>query len=296
MKTVRVFHYDAFSSKPNKGNPAGVVLDADGLTEKEMQDIAMKVGFNETSFPMESDIVDLRIRYFTPGHEMNLCGHATMATIHALRTRGLLDKDELMIETGAGILPIKIHATAGPDIYIKMKQAAPQFEAFNGDKAGLASSLGLDIEDLESELPIVYGSTGLWTLLVPVKERSSFKRMKANNSLFPQLLKEMPRASVHPFCLETYDNDAHMHARHFSSPFSGTLEDPVTGTASGVMGAYYAKYIKGDLEDEVHLLIEQGHEIGKDGRVHVTATKNDGTYDIEITGNAVYVKEFEVEV
>lgn len=296
MKTVRVFHYDAFSSKPNKGNPAGVVLDADGLTEKEMQDIAMKVGFNETSFPMESDIADLRIRYFTPRHEMNLCGHATMATIHALKTRGLLDKDELMIETGAGILPIKIHATAGPDIYITMKQAAPQFEAFNGDKAGLASSLGLDIEDLESELPIVYGSTGLWTLLVPVKERSSFKRMKANNSLFPQLLKEMPRASVHPFCLETYDNDAHMHARHFSSPFSGTLEDPVTGTASGVMGAYYAKYIKDDLEDEVHLLIEQGHEIGKDGRVHVTATKNDGTYDIEITGNAVYVKEFEVEV
>ncbi|MGG0247023.1 PhzF family phenazine biosynthesis protein [Peribacillus frigoritolerans] len=296
MKTVRVFHYDAFSSKPNKGNPAGVVLDADGLTEKEMQDIAMKVGFNETSFPMESDIADLRIRYFTPRHEMNLCGHATMATIHALKTRGLLDKDELMIETGAGILPIKIHATAGPDIYITMKQAAPQFEAFNGDKAGLASSLGLDIEDLESELPIVYGSTGLWTLLVPVKERSSFKRMKANNSLFPQLLKEMPRASVHPFCLETYDNDAHMHARHFSSPFSGTLEDPVTGTASGVMGAYYAKYIKDDLEDEVQLLIEQGHEIGKDGRVHVTATKNDGTYDIEITGNAVYVKEFEVEV
>lgn len=181
-------------------------------------------------------------------------------------------------------------------IYITMKQAAPQFEAFNGDKAGLASSLGLDIEDLESELPIVYGSTGLWTLLVPVKERSSFKRMKANNSLFPQLLKEMPRASVHPFCLETYDNDAHMHARHFSSPFSGTLEDPVTGTASGVMGAYYAKYIKDDLDDEVHLLIEQGHEIGKDGRVRVTATKNDGTYDIEITGNAVYVKEFEVEV
>ncbi|GAB6257973.1 MULTISPECIES: PhzF family phenazine biosynthesis isomerase [Peribacillus] len=296
MKTVRVFHYDAFSSKPNKGNPAGVVLDADGLTEKEMQDIAMKVGFNETSFPMESDIADLRIRYFTPGHEMNLCGHATMATIHALKTRGLLNKDELMIETGAGILPIKIHTTEDQDIYITMKQTAPQFEAFNGDKGGLASSLGLDIEDLESELPIVYGSTGLWTLLVPLKERNSFIRMKANNSLFPQILKEMPRASVHPFCMETYDSDAHMHARHFSSPFSGTVEDPVTGTASGVMGAYYAKYIKDDLEDEVHLLIEQGHEIGKDGRVRVTATKNGGTYDVEITGNAVYVKELEVEV
>lgn len=224
MKMVRVFHYDAFSIKPNKGNPAGVVLDADGLTEKEMQDIALNVGFNETAFPMESDIADLRIRYFTPGHEMNLCGHATMATIHALKTRGLLDKDELMIETGAGILPIKIHSTADQEIYITMKQAAPQFEAFSGDKGGLASSLGLDIEDLENELPIVYGSTGLWTLLVPVKERNSFKKMKVNNRLFPQLLKEMPRASVHPFCLETDDSDAHMYARHFSSDFQVRLK------------------------------------------------------------------------
>ncbi|MDW7616894.1 PhzF family phenazine biosynthesis protein [Peribacillus simplex] len=296
MKMARVFHYDAFSNKPNKGNPAGVVLDADGLTEKEMQDIAMKVGFNETAFPIKSDIADLRIRYFTPGHEMNLCGHATMATIHALKTRGLLDKDMLTIETGAGILPIKIHSTVDQDLYITMKQATPQFEKFSGDKGDLASSLGLDMEDLDAELPIIYGSTGLWTLLVPVKELHSFKRMKANNNLFPQLLKEMPRASVHPFCLETYDQDAHMHARHFSSPFSGTLEDPVTGTASGVMGAYYAKYIKNDRENQLHLLIEQGHEIGKDGRVRVTATKKQDTYDIEITGNAVYVNEFEVEV
>jgi PhzF family phenazine biosynthesis protein len=207
-----------------------------------------------------------------------------------------LDKDVLTIETGAGILPIKIHSTVDQDLYITMKQATPQFEEFSGDKGDLAGSLGLDIEDLEAELPIIYGSTGLWTLLIPIKERNAFKKMKANNYLFPQILKEMPRASVHPFCLETYDKDAHMHARHFSSPFSGTLEDPVTGTASGVMGAYYAKYIKNDRENQLHLLIEQGNEIGKDGRVRVTATKNHDTYDIEITGNAVYVNEFEVEV
>lgn len=48
----------------------------------------------------------------------------------------------------------------------------------------------------------------------------------------------MPKASVHPFCMKTYDRDADMHARHFSSPYSGTIEDAVTGTASGVMGAF----------------------------------------------------------
>jgi len=106
----------------------------------------------------------------------------------------------------------------------------------------------------------------------------------------------MPKASVHPFCLETDDPDAHMHARHFSSPFAGTIEDPVTGTASGVMGAYYAEHIVSDFDTKLTLLIEQGIEIDRDGRVTVEVTKNNPTYDIEITGNAVFVKEFNVSI
>ena len=79
----------------------------------------------------------------------------------------------------------------------------------------------------------------------------------------------MPKASIHPFCLETYDSDSDMHARHFSSPSSGTIEDAVTGTASGVMGAYFAKYITRDFEESLNLVVEQGQEIGKNGRVMV---------------------------
>ncbi len=66
MKTINVFHYDAFTNKPNMGNPAGIVLDADGLTEEEMQRIAEKVGFNETTFVLSSEVADIRMRYFTP--------------------------------------------------------------------------------------------------------------------------------------------------------------------------------------------------------------------------------------
>jgi PhzF family phenazine biosynthesis protein len=106
----------------------------------------------------------------------------------------------------------------------------------------------------------------------------------------------MPRATIHPFCLETYDKAAHMHARHFSSPYSGTIEDPVTGTASGVMGADYANYIKKDFDMQWDLLVEQGHEIGRDGRVGVSVTKTNGGLEVEIAGNAVYVNEFEVSL
>ncbi|MFJ7934930.1 PhzF family phenazine biosynthesis protein [Sporosarcina sp. NPDC096371] len=297
MESVKVYHYDAFSTEPNKGNPAGVVLDGDTLTEIEMQEITAKVGFNETAFPVTSAVADIRIRYFTPGHETDLCGHATMATIFALKSRGLLPKkEEITIETRAGILPIRIEALSNDEYYITMKQVSPQFEEFKGSSEELAQSMGLEKSDIDEELPIVYGSTGAWTLLVPIKKLSAFTRMKPNTNIFPSILNEMPKASVHPFCLETYDPKADMHARHFSSPYSGTIEDAVTGTASGVMGAFYATYIDKDFENHLNLVVEQGHEIEKDGRVRVRVTKNQGSLGIEITGNAVYVKEFEVSL
>ncbi|WP_226528782.1 PhzF family phenazine biosynthesis protein [Metabacillus niabensis] len=297
MKSVNVFHYDAFSKEPNKGNPAGVVLNGEDLTDEQMQEIAFKVGFNETAFPVKSAIADSRIRYFTPGHEMNLCGHATIATVYALSSRGMLgDKRNITIETKAGVLPIKIETTADDDLYITMNQASPQFKEFNGSIEELAHSIGISREDIDPKLPILYGSTGTWTLLIPISNLTAFGKMKPNNKLFPTILKEMPKSSIHPFCLETIDLKADMHARHFSSPFSGTIEDAVTGTASGVMGAYYARYINAKQENPLHLIVEQGHEMGKDGRVNVQVTKTENDVDIQISGSAVYVKDIQMTV
>ncbi|MFC4663792.1 PhzF family phenazine biosynthesis protein [Oceanobacillus aidingensis] len=295
MKSVKVYHYDAFSKVPNKGNPAGVVLNGDELTDEQMQEVAFKVGFNETAFPVKSETADLGIRFFTPGHEMNLCGHATMATVYALKTKGLFgDKTELTIETKAGILPVRLDSAPEKEKTITMNQAAPEFVAFHGSKMDLAHSIGIEESDIHDNLPILYGSTGAWTLLIPINNLEAFRKMKPENKDFPAILKEMPKSSVHPFCIETYDTDADMHARHFSSPFSGTVEDAVTGTASGVMGAYYADYIREDRKDVMKLVVEQGHELGKDGRVGVQVSKNGESYDIQITGNAVFVKDFEI--
>ena len=297
MKTINVFHYDAFTNKPNMGNPAGIVLDADGLTEEEMQRIAEKVGFNETTFVLSSEVADIRMRYFTPGFEMDLCGHGTVGTIFALRERGLLEeKASLTIETKAGILPIQIGVNEKEGTFIKMRQATPQFKDFTGSTEELAHSIGLEVNDLDVSLPIVYGSTGNWTVIVPVKNLDVCERMKPNNEVFPSVLKEIPNASIHPICLETYDEKVHMHGRHFSSAYAGTIEDPVTGTASGVMGAYYATYVEKDFDHEMELIVEQGQEIHKDGRVTVYVTKDveNEKLQIDIAGTAVYVKEFEV--
>ncbi|WP_425464441.1 PhzF family phenazine biosynthesis protein [Paenibacillus oralis] len=176
------------------------------------------------------------------------------------------------IETNVGVLPVSFE-NKGEQILITMQQDAPRFIPFEGDVQKLAESIGLAKEDLDLSKPIVYGSTGTWTLLIPIKELSKFKTMQPRNEDFPQILAENPRSSVHPICFEAHDEKALMHARHFSSPFSGTVEDPVTGTASGVMGAYYLKYI----DDQLPMLefaVEQGQEIGRDGRVWVRAVRN----------------------
>lgn len=294
MKTISVLHYDAFTEHPNQGNPAGIVLEGEKFNESEMQKIAEKVGFNETSFVLPSNIADLRIRYFTPGHEMNLCGHATIATVFALKANGHLpEKKTILIETKAGILPIRINQKEQSTPSIIMKQIPAQFKEFNGSRKELAEAIGIAESDLDVNQPILYGSTGIWTLLVPIKSLHVFSQMVPKNDLFPSILKEIPNASVHPFCLETFEGEATMHGRHFSSPFSGTIEDPVTGTASGVMGAYYVTYIN-DKGKNQPIVIEQGQEIGRNGKVSVTVSDKDDQLDVEISGTAVFVKEIKI--
>ncbi|WP_022794545.1 PhzF family phenazine biosynthesis isomerase [Marinococcus halotolerans] len=294
MQKFRVHHYDAFSEVPHKGNPAGVVFDGDHMTEAEMQKVAYKVGFNETAFVLSSESADIRLRFFTPGHEMNLCGHATLASVYSLKSKGLLgDKERITVETRAGILTVIVQTSAHQHT-ITMTQATPEFEMFHGSRASLAISMGIEENDIHNNLPIVYGSTGTWTLLVPIVHIDSFERMRPDNSAFPDVLTKMPEASIHPFCLKTYDKAADMHARHFSSPYSGTVEDPVTGTASGVMGAYWAAYIDESFRSPLQLTIEQGQEVNKDGRVHVQVTRQKDNVDVNITGRAVYVTSFDV--
>ncbi|NDI35563.1 PhzF family phenazine biosynthesis protein [Chengkuizengella sediminis] len=296
MNEIKVLHIDAFSEIANKGNPAGIVLNADHLNEHQMQRIAKLAGFNETAFILKSDNSDVRIRYFTPGHEIDLCGHATIASIYALRTNKQITQDSITIETNVGHLPIRVYEE-GKQLSIFMQQKPAQFLPFKSPISKLAESIGLTKHEIDLQYPIVYGNTGVWTLLIPIKKLESFQKMKPNNQFLPKVLNEMPKSSVHPFCLETYDELADMHGRHFSSSYSGTTEDAVTGTASGVMGAYFAKYINNERDsNKLSILVEQGQEIDRDGRVSVQVDQTSEGYEVGIYGTAVFVKDFKVSI
>ena len=284
---MKIYKYEVFTDKAGMGNPAGVVFECDDLTKDEMQKAAGKIGFNETVFLLASKEADIKMRYFTPGHEMNLCGHATIAGVKALFEKE--NKKIKTVETLSGIIDVNMEVQNTGKTFRSMKQHPAQFEEFKGDKAKLAEAIGITEKDIDDDLPIMYGSTGIWTLLIPIKKLDIFSKMKPENKRFPEVLTQKPRASVHPFCLETYDKNADMHGRHFSSPFSGTVEDPVTGTASGVMGAYYISFIKS--LDEKNIAVEQGQEIGKSGMIYVKVKKEYGNLNVEIKGEAVYAGE-----
>ncbi|MGX7148760.1 PhzF family phenazine biosynthesis protein [Enterococcus ureasiticus] len=283
-----VLRVDAFTQIFGQGNPAGVVLDGDRYTSEKMQEIAKKVGFNETVFVCKSDTAAVKLRYFTPGHETPLCGHATIGAIFAL-FNGKGDC-QLEIETDAGILPITYEDKTQRII---MKQAEPKFIEFKGDKAALCQSLGIQMEDLHQNLPIQYGNTGSWTLLIPVVTPAVLDKMKPNPEVFPDILKEIPRSSIHPFALIS-EKDGTFIARHFSSPFSGTTEDSVTGTASGVMGAYSLNHIY-TLDEDKEISVSQGQHVQSEGTVSVHVTRDiKGSHQVSISGTACFNGEFEI--
>ncbi|MBR3035532.1 MAG: PhzF family phenazine biosynthesis isomerase, partial [Firmicutes bacterium] len=247
-----------------------------------------------TAFVFPSEKADLRLRYFTPGAEVPLCGHATVGSLYALCEKGLIAEGELTIETGAGILPITIARKDGR-VQIGMTQAAYQEKPFRGDAAALAAAIGLTEDELDGRYPIVYGYTGLWTVAIPVKHLDSFAKMKPDHYSFPGILADEPYASVHPFCLETVYEGAMIHARHFSSPRNNIGEDPVTGTASGVMGAYYKRHIAADPDREMLVVNEQGLEIGKDGIVE-TLVPADPAGQVRIFGTAAFAEAYSIEL
>jgi PhzF family phenazine biosynthesis protein len=292
MAKVQIYRYDAFTKEIDKGNPAGIIFDADQYSTNQMQEIAKAVGYNECCFICKSEKADLRLRYFTPGHEATLCGHATVAGITAYMER---DKKKgsynLLIETLSGLLNVSYDSEKEEVI---MEQGNAEFLDFKGDKKTLLAAIGLNEEDMDDSYPIVYGSTGSWTLILPIKRLESFYKMIPFNDKFPSILKEKDHASIHPITSECVNKEASLHGRHFSSCYSGTIEDSVTGTASGVMGAYYIKYMK-EMES-IDLIIEQGNEIGKQGIVHVWAKKDKKDIRVSIAGQAVKAKIFEIEI
>jgi len=270
-KTIPVWRVNAFTTTPFAGNPAGVVPDADGLSDQLMLAIAGELNdVSETVFicPPETKEADLRLRYFTTTTEVDLCGHATISAMFTLawlnRIKAKDGAATLRAETRAGVLELGMQFVDGQPAWASMEQHAPQVHAAPGaDRA--ADILGLPASALSDRLQIGCASTGLWACFVPLRDLSFLQQVRIDRDNIEQIWPDNPAfTGIYPFVSIGHNTT---QGRFFSPPKYGIVEDPVTGTACGALGAFLMA--QGHLPENAELTARQGFEMGRGGQVKV---------------------------
>ncbi len=291
-RVIAVKQVDAFTETPMTGNPAGVVMNAEGLTDDQMQTIAREMSLSETSFvlPPTTPAANLRIRWFTPGVEVPLCGHATIAAFHALAEEGMYGMKgpgsySFTVETKSGILPVTVEKSSG-GIDVLFGLAVPEFVRAGQYKLDVMRILNISLEEFENRMPIVVARY----LYVPVRRLHTIFSLKPNFFAMSQFLSNRNLAGLCVFTTETVDRTSAVHSRFFA-PTLGINEDPVTGSANGPLGVYLYERGEIDAAGGVATIIgEQGDAIGRKGRVTIRLTvRGSEVESVQIGGRAVTI-------
>lgn len=257
---IHVELVNAFSMEAQGGNPAGVVLDAGTLTEEEMQAVAAQVGYSETAFVQPSENADFKLRFFTPNTEVDLCGHATIATFATMLERGLVVPGSLRQETKAGCLRLELNE----DGSVVMEQARPEFFE-KPDSEEILRSLGLSLDAGHDEMPMQIVSTGLRDIIVPLKSRAHLAGIKADFARIKEISKKHDVSGYHVFALDVPEPYSAV-CRNFA-PLCDIPEESATGTASGALAAYLWLHGRDKVEK---LKFLQGVEMGTPSVIDVS--------------------------
>ena len=293
MRNYRIYQVDAFTSEKFKGNPAGVVSNADGLTDPEMQRIARELNNSETAFilrPTTSDH-DVHIRFFTPTTEVPSCGHATISAHYVRAIEMRLPTCTVVQKIGIGILPVEIFELAG-DYRIVMTQGAIEFSSpFTGaTRRDIVDALRLSETDLDPRCPIQIVSTGHSKVLVGIRSRQVLNAMTPNLTRLTELSELIGCKGYFVFTFDSAIPGILTSGRMFA-PAIGIPEDPVTGNANGPLGAYivHHKLIKNPGSKLIFSAL-QGEAIGRPGVVEVQVDHRDGIpTTVRVGGRAVIV-------
>lgn len=299
MRKYTIHQVDAFTLEMFKGNPAGVVLEADTLSEQEMQQIARELNNSETVFllrPSDSRH-DVWLRFFTPETEVPLCGHATIAA-HYVRAKMLgLKEARIYQETGAGILPLDI--TVDENGYeIVMTQAELEFHPHLDDRIAqeILDGLGCSESDRDRRCPLQVVSAGHSKVFVGVKNRSCLNALQPDMEQLIRLSSQIGSNGFFVFAFDSSDSAILTHGRMFA-PAIGIQEDPVTGNGNGPLGAYlvYNNLVEYTRDGVFEFVGQQGEALDRTGHVRVRVLVENGkpkrTY---IGGRAVEVFSAEI--
>lgn len=278
---------DAFTETKFGGNPAGVVIHKN-LDENFMQKFACEMRFSETAFIKQLDDRNFEIRFFTPTNEVELCGHATVASFKALLESKLIeDNNQYFINTLSGKLIVVVNNS-----FIMMEQAKPLLKNDVFDYEKLAEIFNIDqyeIGNIDYDLIPQAASTGLWDIMLPLKTKDSLYKLNPNFKELSEYSSLNGVGGVHAFTLDTEEGIA--LCRNFC-PLYGIDEEAATGTSNGALTYYlYKNNVIQEFDKEYSFL--QGHSMGRPSVITTKLINEDDTR-VMVGGKAVILTKGEI--
>jgi len=287
---ITTYTVNAFTKNAEGGNPAGVVINETALSESEMQKIASKLGFSETAFIQNSTKDTQLIRFFTPQMEVDLCGHATIASYFLLGEMGKINPGNYVMKTRAGNQDITYESNGR----VTMTQNNPEFGK-TIDAVVIAESLGLKAKDFHDSLPVQIASTGLYKIFAPIKDLKSLDKLKPDYGKIKSISENHGAIGIYAYTLETL-HDSTAHCRNFS-PVVGINEDAATGTSAAALSCVLFKYGKVNPEEQEYLTFEQGYKIGSPSEIIVKlGFKKNIINKVRVAGEATIIDKKDIEI
>jgi trans-2,3-dihydro-3-hydroxyanthranilate isomerase len=269
---------DVFAERPLEGNALAVFSDARGLTTEEMQALARETNLSETTFifPRAEDIErerGIQVRIFLTTEEVPFAGHPTLGTASWLYWNHPVLRGAKQITLDLGVGPISVRfAPPRPGeqgVFGTMQQNQPAFGEIRKsreDREALAAALNLSPDDLDPDLPAQVVSTGMAFCIVPLRSMAVAGRLRISPQPSRSYLDSIGARFFYCIARADANSKADWHAR---MQFD-TGEDPATGSASGCAIAYLVRH--GVVASGQPIVIEQGVEILRPSRIHVSAT------------------------
>ncbi len=273
---------DVFAENPLEGNALAVFADGRGLSSEEMQALARETNLSETTFilPRSPEVErerGVQVRIFLTTAEVPFAGHPTLGTASWLYWNHpvLRGAEEIVLDLGIGPIPVRFKPPQPNDcgVFGTMKQKDPTFgEIINGreEREALAAAMSLSPDDLDPELPAQVVSTGMPFCIVALRSLEVASRLRISPQFSRPYLDRIKARYFHCITRAAADSKADWHAR---MQFDGG-EDPATGSASGCAIAYLVRH--GAVASGREVVIEQGVEILRPSRIHVSAAIEDG--------------------
>lgn len=289
---INIYQVDAFSNKAFGGNPAGVVLDAENLTEYIMQDIAKEMNLSETAFVTSKNEDLFTVRFFTPVCEVDLCGHATIATFYTLAKIGYIKPVDNGIktvyqDTNAGRLAVDIVFKNNDVDKIFMEQATPKDIGTINNISPLLKSMKINMEDVRVLDNIIYPeiiSTGLPDIILPINKKEVLDSLDIDMKELANISKDLGVTGVHAFYLPEI-NSRSIYTRNFA-PLVGIDEESATGTSNGAL-IYFLK--KNNLIKDNSIISYQGESMNRPSIIYCKIDEESGKSLIKVGGSAKIV-------